>query len=159
MTASACAKNHSILENTRSQQVTFWNNDGNTASVPMNNNTPYIEISVKCIVYTQYVTASALLKNTVSIEEWLAATTFMKKRNTVLRKKLFPSIKRRKKCFVTNNYFGSQPFLMSCYLTKIFVHLSVISAFVNWQGGTQQTSTCSKSAAESLEKGVKYVQS
>ena len=70
-------------------------------------------------------------KNTVSIEEWLARTTFMKIRNTVLRKKLFPSIKRWKKCFVRNNYFGSQPFLMSCYLTKIFVHLSVISAFVN----------------------------
>ena len=28
--------------------------------------------------------ASALLRNSVSIEEWLAATTFVKKRNTVL---------------------------------------------------------------------------
>ena len=28
--------------------------------------------------------ASVLLKNTVSIEEWLAATTFVKQRNTVL---------------------------------------------------------------------------
>ena len=28
--------------------------------------------------------ASALLKSTVSIEEWLAATTFVKYRNTVL---------------------------------------------------------------------------
>ena len=27
-----------------------------------------------------------------------------------------------------NNYFGSQPFLMSCYFTRIFVHLPVIVA-------------------------------
>ena len=26
-----------------------------------------------------------------------------------------------------NNYFGSQPFLMSCYFTKIIVHSSVIA--------------------------------
>ena len=37
-----------------------------------------MEISVKYIVYTQFMTASALLKNTVSIEEWIAATTFVK---------------------------------------------------------------------------------
>ena len=34
--------------------------------------------------------ASALLKNTVSIEAWLATTTFVKQRNTVLRKKTIP---------------------------------------------------------------------
>ena len=37
--------------------------------------------------------ASALLKNTVFIEEWLAATTFVKQRNTVIWKTLFSSIK------------------------------------------------------------------
>ena len=46
-------------------------------------------------------------------------------------KKLFPATKRSnlqgKKIF-RNNYFGSQPFLMSCYFTKIFVHLPVIAA-------------------------------
>ena len=39
-----------------------------------------------------------------------------------------------------NNYFGSQPFLMSCYFTRIFVHLPVIVAvcyfsvhnFIGW---------------------------
>ena len=29
--------------------------------------------------------------------------------------------------FLRNDYFGSQPFLLSCYFTKIFVHLSVIT--------------------------------
>ena len=33
---------------------------------------------VKYIVYTQYMTASAPLKNTVSIEEWTTAATFVK---------------------------------------------------------------------------------
>ena len=39
--------------------------------------------------------ASALLRNSVSIEEWLAATTFVKYSTL---KKLFPA-KERKKCF------------------------------------------------------------
>ena len=56
---------------------------------------PEIEIFVKYISYPQSMTASPLLKNTVSIEEWSAATTFMKQRNIqVLRKKLFPSVNR-----------------------------------------------------------------
>ena len=33
-----------------------------------------------------------------------------------------------KKIFFRNNYFGSQPFLMSCNFTRIFVHLPVIVA-------------------------------
>ena len=33
-----------------------------------------------------------------------------------------------KEFFFKNNYFGSQSFLMSCYFTRIFVHLSVIVA-------------------------------
>ena len=36
--------------------------------------------------------AGALLRYSVSIEEWLAATTFLKDRNSVLRKELFPEI-------------------------------------------------------------------
>ena len=51
--------------------------------------------------------ASALLTNSVSIEEWLAATTFVKQGNTVPRKKLFPAInysKLQEKMFFRNNY-------------------------------------------------------
>ena len=41
------------------------------------------------------MTASPLLKNTVSIEEWSAATTFVKQRNIQYsEKKLFPSVNR-----------------------------------------------------------------
>ena len=62
--------------------------------------------------------ASALLRNSVSIEKWLDATTFVKKRNTVLWKKLFPSINysnlQKKNVFQEQlPYFGSQSFLMS----------------------------------------------
>ena len=39
---------------------------------------------LKYIVYLQFMAASALQKNTVSIEEWMAATTFVKQRYTVL---------------------------------------------------------------------------
>ena len=60
-------------------------------------------LNTEHIVYTQSMATSAPLKNTVSTEEWLSATTFVKQRNTAFR----------------NNYCGSQPFLMSCYLTKI----------------------------------------
>ena len=35
-------------------------------------------MSVKYIVYRQFMAASALPKNTISIEEWKAATTFVK---------------------------------------------------------------------------------
>ena len=33
-----------------------------------------------------------------------------------------------KEIFFRSNYFGSQPFLISCYFTRIFVHLPVIVA-------------------------------
>ena len=33
-----------------------------------------------------------------------------------------------KENFFTSNFFGSQPFLISCYVTRIFVHLPVIAA-------------------------------
>ena len=36
--------------------------------------------------------AGALLRNCVSIDEWFAATTFLKERNSVIWKKLFPEI-------------------------------------------------------------------
>ena len=33
---------------------------------------------IHCIIYTQFMVASALLKNTVAIEKWMAAITFVK---------------------------------------------------------------------------------
>ena len=45
--------------------------------------------------------ARVLLRNSVSIEEWLAANTFEKHRTL---KKLFPAIKYKKKMFFRNNY-------------------------------------------------------
>ena len=72
--------------------------------------------------------ASALLTNTVSIKEWMAAADFVKHS---LLKKLLPATNavtnKEKNCF-RNNYFGSQPFLMSCYFTKIFVYLPLTAA-------------------------------
>ena len=43
-----------------------------------NKNTPYIEIYVTYVSYIQLMVASSLLRNSVSIEEKLAATTFVK---------------------------------------------------------------------------------
>ena len=45
--------------------------------------------------------ARALLRNSVSIEEWLAATTFVK---YCTLKKLFPAINYKEKMFFRNNY-------------------------------------------------------
>ena len=45
--------------------------------------------------------ARALLINTVSIEEWLSATTCVK---YCTLKKLFPAINYKKKMFFRNNY-------------------------------------------------------
>ena len=44
-----------------------------------NNNTPSIEISGKYFVYKQFMAASALLKNTGTIDEWMVATKETKK--------------------------------------------------------------------------------
>ena len=56
------------------------------------------------------MTASALLNNNLSIEEWLVVTTFVEQRNQVLIKNLFPSIKRSKQqeeiVFFRNDHFG-----------------------------------------------------
>ena len=46
--------------------------------------------------------AFALLRNNVSIEEWLAVTTFIK---YCTLKKLFPAINYKEKMFFGNNYF------------------------------------------------------
>ena len=46
-------------------------------------------MSVKCILYIQLMVAGALLINCVSIEEWLAATTFLKERNSVTYKEKY----------------------------------------------------------------------
>ena len=45
--------------------------------------------------------ARALLRNSVSIEEWLAATTCVK---YYTLKKLFPAINYKEKMFFRNNY-------------------------------------------------------
>ena len=60
--------------------------------------------------------ARALLRNNVSIEEWLAATTFVK---YCTLKKLFPAINYKKKNVFSEQllYFESQSFLMSLYLS------------------------------------------
>ena len=68
--------------------------------------------------------ASALRKNIVSIQ-WMSAIKETKNHCT-LEKKLFPAIKHSNllgKNVFRNNYFGSQPFLLSCDFTKIFVRL------------------------------------
>ena len=73
------------------QQVLPWNKPVDTRrrfnvyntlkrrGLSTGNNTPQIEISVKYIVYKQFMAASAVLKNTVSIEEWVAAIKEAKK--------------------------------------------------------------------------------
>ena len=59
--------------------------------------------------------ASALLRNSVTIEEWLAAITFVK---YCTLKKLLPAINSKEKNVFHEQliYFGSQSFLMSLYL-------------------------------------------
>ena len=62
----------------------------------------------------QFIVARALLRNSVSIEEWLAATTFVK---YCTMKKLFPAIDYKEKMFLRNNYSTlNQSFLMILYL-------------------------------------------
>ena len=60
--------------------------------------------------------ARVLLRNSVSIEEWLAATTFVK---YCTLKKLFPPINYKKKNVFSEQllYFESQSFLKSLYLS------------------------------------------
>ena len=62
-----------------------------------------------------------------------------------------------------NNYFGSHPLFMSYYFTKIFVQMLAIAAVYNFSVykliGWDPTKVYSKSTIETIEKGVKYVQS
>ena len=44
------------------------------------------QISVKYFVYMQFMAASALLRNTMSTEEWMTAATFMTKKHCTLKK-------------------------------------------------------------------------
>ena len=60
-------------------------------------------MSVKYISYMQFMVARALLRNSVSIEEWLAASTFVKH---CILKKLFPEINYKEKMFFRNNCFS-----------------------------------------------------
>ena len=68
--------------------------------------------------------ARALLRNSVSIEEWLTATTFVK---YCTLKKLFAAINYKKKMFFRNNYSTMNHSLFlrvfTYYFTKFFVHL------------------------------------
>ena len=77
----------------------------------------------------QFVVLCALLRNSVSIDELLAATTFVK---YCTLKKLFPAINYKEKMFFRNNYstLGHSLFLwvFTYYFTKIFAYLSVIAA-------------------------------
>ena len=59
--------------------------------------------------------ARAILRNSVSIEEWLAATTFVK---YCTLKTMFPAINCKKKNVFSEQllYFESQSFLMCLYL-------------------------------------------
>ena len=97
----------------------------------------------------------------------MVAVTKETKKHCTLKKKLFPAIKHSNlqgKNVFRNNYFGSQSFPLSFCFTQIFVYLSVITAVYYFSvykliGGPQQAYTCSNSSAETLEKGVEYVQS
>ena len=76
-------------------------------------------LSNTCQIYCVYaiMAASTLLKNTVSIEEWMAAASLWNKetlypeKNCSLR---LSEVTYTEKYIVRNNYFGSHPFLMSC---------------------------------------------
>ena len=95
-----------------------------------------VTVTLKCTaasapLYTQFMAAYALLKNTVSIEELMAAATFMIKKTLYSEKKCSLQLNtvsyKGKIIFLRTTTFGSQPFLTSYLFTKIFVHLSVIT--------------------------------
>ena len=71
----------------------------------------------------QFMVARALLRNSVSIEEWLASTTFVK---YCTLKKLFPEINYKEKCFLgttTLLWITVFSYESTYYFTKVFVHL------------------------------------
>ena len=85
--------------------------------------------------------ASTLLRNSVSITEWLTATTFLKLRNIVLWKKLFPTInyiKLQGKNGFGNNYSTLRHSLLSLYLLfHLYINLliDVCTSVSNWRIG------------------------
>ena len=88
---------------------------------------------IHCI-YTIHGCKCSSKINTVSIEEWMTTTTFMRKRNSW--KKQFPTIKHSKlkeKMFFRNNYFRSKSFFMNFHCTKIFVHLLIVAVVSNFK--------------------------
>ena len=76
MTAGTCFK--------KEIQVASWNNDGTTqingCKCSFEKHYALIDISIKFIVYMQFLVASTPWGNNVSIEKWLGGTTFVKKR-------------------------------------------------------------------------------
>ena len=76
----------------------------------------------------QFMVAKTLLGISISIEEWLAAITFVK--NCTL-KKLFPAINYKEKLIFRNNYSTLDHSLLlwaiTYYFIKIFVHMSVFA--------------------------------
>ena len=92
-----------------------------------------------------------LLRNSASIEEWLAVTTFVK---YCTLKKMFPAAINYKEKMIFGNYstLDHSLFLrvIAYYFTKIFVHMSVIASVLFQRSqtdrvGSQQTFTCSES--------------
>ena len=58
--------------------------------------------------------ASALLKNAISTEEWMAATTFVKKRNILLKKNV--PWKRKKRWTRQTKFLGTADLDYSLFL-------------------------------------------
>ena len=109
--------------------------------------------------------ASALLRNSVSIEEWLATTTFVK--YCILRK-LFPAINYKEKMIFRNNYstLDNSIFLrvFTYCFTEVFVHMSVIATVCYFSvykliGWDPAKIYLFKGNSRTLEKRVNYVQS
>ena len=109
--------------------------------------------------------ARALLRNSVSIEEWLVLTTFVK---YCALEKLFPAIKYKKKMFFRSNYSSLNHSLFlrvfTYYFTKVFVHLYVSAAVCYFSvykliGWDPANIYLFKVNSRTLEKGVNYVQS
>ena len=104
----------------------------------------------------QFMVLCGLLRNSVSTEEWLAATTFMK---YCTLKKLFPTINYKEKMF-----FSLFLRFFTYYFIKIFVHPSVIAAVCYFSvykliGWVPTNLLLVKGQQQDTKKGVNYVQS
>ena len=128
------SKKHYTLENTKSLQVISWNDDGNN----------------------QIHGCKCSFEITIRRIHWGMD-------NTVLWKKLFPSIKRsnlQEKNVFRNNNFGSQSLLITCYFR--FAPLSAISEVcyfsvykLTWWDPV--SIYLLKVVAKALEKAVKFI--